>query len=490
MKKFRFILFIFLIAKFSFAQNPDIRRTYHWYFGFGAGIDFTNGSPNAVTNGPLNAREGSAAISDTCGNLLFYTNGDTVWNSIHQVMLNGTGLLGGTTTSSTQSSLIVPQPQTDSIYYIFTTDEWENYGTNGLRYSVVNMNLNGGLGDVIVKNILLFAPCSEKLSAVHHQNGIDYWILGRKWISNEFYAYLLTNTGINLVPINSAIGAIINNGGNGDTGYMHFSPDETKISCAYWDSEALNSTDTVDIFSFNNNTGIISNRIILEIDSQYNVYGTAFSPDNSKLYVSAIKFAPSIVGRIYQYDVSSNNQLIIPTTRKVIAQYDSIMFFAISLAPTGRMLLTKLGILEENSDTLASINFPNLSGALCGFTLNAVSLNGKKSYLGLPNFVDNYFLGNWMPPCPNSNGELNLQNDDFVIYPNPFNVNTTLFLSPYSANSFFSITIYNSVGERVFQQQVSNSSEIALHLNMACGIYFLQLNTGEKIITKKIVLVN
>ncbi len=70
-------------------------QSWYWYFGYGAGVNFPNGgAPVAVTNGMTNVLEGVATISDAAGNLLFYTDGSTVWNKLHAVMCNGTGLLG------------------------------------------------------------------------------------------------------------------------------------------------------------------------------------------------------------------------------------------------------------------------------------------------------------------------------------------------------------------------------------------------------------
>src|SRR5207244_1600787 len=132
---------------------------YHWYFGANAGIDFSSGSPVAVTYGKVIASEGSACMSDTSGNLLFYTDGDTVWDKNDNVMPSGTGLYGGGGTS-TQSAIILPQPGSDSLYYIFTVDGATGGCVNGcvFGYSIVDMSLNAGLGDVSTKNIPLVMP--------------------------------------------------------------------------------------------------------------------------------------------------------------------------------------------------------------------------------------------------------------------------------------------------------------------------------------------
>jgi hypothetical protein len=85
--KFKFILFLILNYTFTHSQIPG--PTTNWYFGNGAGITFNSGMPVALTNGALTTTEGVATISDNSGNILFYTNGLTVYNRYHIFMVNG-----------------------------------------------------------------------------------------------------------------------------------------------------------------------------------------------------------------------------------------------------------------------------------------------------------------------------------------------------------------------------------------------------------------
>src|SRR5258705_5903534 len=109
-----------------------------WYFGHYLGLDFNSGTVVPLNDGQTNTIEGVATISNSNGNLLFYTDGITVWNRLHQVMPNGTGLFGNP--SSTQSAVIVPKVGDTTRYFVFTVDQVG--GPNGLRYSVVNMTLD------------------------------------------------------------------------------------------------------------------------------------------------------------------------------------------------------------------------------------------------------------------------------------------------------------------------------------------------------------
>ena len=105
-----------------------------------------------INPSPLYTSEGTAAMSDAIGKLRFFTNGVEVYDSTKTIMPNGSGLMGDV--STTQSALIVPKPASSNQYYIFTAGA---DGAGDFRYSIVDMTLNLGLGDVIVanKNILL-----------------------------------------------------------------------------------------------------------------------------------------------------------------------------------------------------------------------------------------------------------------------------------------------------------------------------------------------
>ncbi|HOZ87330.1 MAG TPA: hypothetical protein PL029_06200, partial [Bacteroidia bacterium] len=134
---------LFLMTLLSSNINGQ-NETSKWYFGKYAGLDFMNSPPTALTHTMVNATEGCASIADASGNLLFYTEGTTIWNQQQVVMANGGGLLGNQSTA--QSALIVKQPGSASIYFVFTLDAQGM--SNGLRYSVVDMSLAAGMGSV------------------------------------------------------------------------------------------------------------------------------------------------------------------------------------------------------------------------------------------------------------------------------------------------------------------------------------------------------
>ena len=91
MKKFILVVLFLFVKVVIFAQG----ETNIWYFGNKAGLDFNSGSPVALLDSQMNTREGCATISNSAGQLLFYTDGITVWNKNHIEMPNGKLYLAG-----------------------------------------------------------------------------------------------------------------------------------------------------------------------------------------------------------------------------------------------------------------------------------------------------------------------------------------------------------------------------------------------------------
>jgi hypothetical protein len=212
------------------------RQAANWYFGNNAGINFDDSNNvTALTDGALFTEEGCTSISDDEGNLLFYTNGENVYNRNHQVMPNGFNLNGNQ--SSTQSAIIIPKPQNSDIYYIFTVDtEFNGDPDEGFQWSEIDMSLDGGLGDITnLKNQILLNNSSEKLSAVLKDcQSESIWVVtfaDENGFGNNFntvYAYEVTATGVNTNPVISTLPVNITE----QRGYLKFSPNGEKLAFA------------------------------------------------------------------------------------------------------------------------------------------------------------------------------------------------------------------------------------------------------------------
>ncbi|HVZ41991.1 MAG TPA: T9SS type A sorting domain-containing protein [Candidatus Kapabacteria bacterium] len=359
------------------AQQPQY--SHYWYFGHHCGIRFDPGGPVALTDGRLSTDEGCATISDrTTGRLLFYTDGVTVWDAAHNVMLNGSGLMGHW--SSTQSAVIVPDPADSMKFYIFTPGAvYPLFDPSyGFRYSEVDMRLNGGLGGVITKNVPLMTNSCEKVTATRHCNGRDYWVVAHEWGSNEFRAWLVSPAGVT-GPVVSPVGPAYPRDDNDRTntagfatGCIKLSPDGRHLAAAnQWLLMA-------EVYDFDNSSGAVSNRMLLD-SGRYRYYGVSFSPDNSKVYFAS-ESAPL---KIFQWDLAKARPAAIRASMTDLnVQGPDRTGGQLQLGPDGMIYATLY-----NSDRLGLIRYPNAAGLACSYEEPGILLP-TPTWEGLPNMID------------------------------------------------------------------------------------------------------
>ncbi len=384
MKKYIIALSILLFLSLTLTAQ---KQASFWFFGEYCGLDFNSGTPVALTDGALTTMEGCSSISTATGALRFYTDGSKVWNRNNALMPNGSQLMGNS--SSTQSGIIVPWPGQDNKYFIFTIDDVDGGGgSNGLRYSVVDMTLQGFLGDVVSnqKNILLTAPMCEKLTAVGHDNGIDTWVISQKWGTNNFYSYLVTTAGVDMTAVISSGGVVIEGSIHNAKGYLKVSPNGEKLA------KANAGLHTVEIFDFDNITGAVS-YVVTDNNLGGEAYGVEFSPNSHLLYINTWKNNNS--RKLVQYNLEAGTPQGIIDSRLQIASGTN---GALQIAPDNKMY-----VATNNSGYLSVVNAPNKLGGACDYNSQAVYLAGQNSRWGLPPFIQSFFSFNagfyYETPC-------------------------------------------------------------------------------------------
>ena len=426
MKKTTLSLLLLLLSLTAFSQQ----EASVWYFGDHAGLKFeNNGTVTPLSNGQLKTDEGCSSIADSNGNLLFYTDGRTVWDKNHIIMPNGdyfggTGLLGDP--SSTQSGIIVPKPGAPDVFYIFTVDEphHENaavypnafVGTyvepnggptiqaddglnNGLNYSIVDLSVTGSnnsVGNIIQRNTPLITyntdpngeeikyKCSEKITAVRSDADNSYWVISH--FIDKFYAFKVGSDGVASQPIVSTVGTEIQLAGyrRNSIGYLKASPDGTRLAIAHSQNAnqpGTNSLDTgsIQIFDFDVTTGTVSNPVILQNNVQG--YGVEFSPSSEKLYAT-YRAGSNWFMELTQFDLLSPN----PAASKVVIYNQFSFLYALQLAPNNKIYCA------TNQDFLGVVNNPNESGFACNYVQSGQILAaGKTATIGLPPFITSFF---------------------------------------------------------------------------------------------------
>ncbi|MEA3495877.1 MAG: PKD domain-containing protein, partial [Bacteroidota bacterium] len=377
MKKLLIIFFLITVSLNSYAQL----EAKNWYFGYNAGLRFNDTTSSALTNSSMSTYEGCATISSSLGNILFYTDGQTVYDKNHTIMHNGSNLNGHW--HSTQSGVIVPHPVNKYLYYIFTVD-YEG-GSNGFCYSIVDMTRKNGLGSIISKNNLLFKNNVEKITSVKHSDNKSIWVIAPLKGSDTFFVYKISKNGFDTNPIISKTGYelnLYNSSYIGSAGYMKVSPSGQIIAfCAPLKNEVV-------LFKFNPSIGKVNNKIILNLSSNYGFqpYGIEFSKTGKYLYVSSTSN-----DEIIQVCLSMFDSSFITNSKKNINPPCS---FSNNYSPGALQLGIdgKIYVAQYNSEYLGVISFPDSIGISCQFKKNGIYLNGKMSAFGLPTFIQSYFF--------------------------------------------------------------------------------------------------
>lgn len=365
------LLILFLIHTNLFPQSTN----NVWVFGWKCGVDFNTTPPTGIATA-ADGYEGCASLSDSSGQLLMYTTGDTVFNRLFHAMPNGGNILGtsATISSCTQGSLIVPKPDSDHEYYVFALQGITDALPLGkLFYSLVDMDLDGGLGDVVSteKLIQLDMQLGEKMTAIPGTCD-NIWVIVVPKSNDEFRAYEVTSCGVNHTPVVSPITPVTPY--TFDIGVLKGAHDGSRLVAAVYGGAKFQ------VYDFDKNTGMVSNPINFPTRPIDAPYTACFSPDDSKLY--------TLCDSVYQYDLS------LPTTSAIIGSKTGLASISIdSISLIGDMKTAidgKLYLAKVNGSSLACFNNPNAAGVAAGFVPTAITLpTGSMVGLGLPNAVVN-----------------------------------------------------------------------------------------------------
>jgi gliding motility-associated-like protein len=412
MKKLIPLLLLFFAFNIYAQKQANI-----WYFGENAGLNFNSSPPVALTDGLLNTLEGCSTFSDANGDLLFYSDGITVFDKNHATMTYtddtpADNLLGNP--SATQSGMIIPKPLSTSIYYLFTVTD--NRNSNGFNVYTIDMSLKGGNGQLIDEDgdglffdKLQDGSWTEKVAAVKGENCNTFWVITA--FNNNFYSYLVNSDGVQSTPVKSSVSTPID-----QRGYLKISPDGKKIALA-------NQTqDKAVLYDFNNLTGEINNNetfVIENFSGDGEPYGVEFSIDSKKLYISTVSgFRYGLSGweyendidnpglnnpvtyKLFQFDLTATN---IPDSKSLIhiqeansSDYPEGGYRgALQLGPDGKIYAI-IPLAYEDPASFAPfldvIENPTADARDIIFTKDAINLNGEFATQGLPPFISSLLL--------------------------------------------------------------------------------------------------
>ncbi|MCF6353205.1 MAG: gliding motility-associated C-terminal domain-containing protein [Cyclobacteriaceae bacterium] len=360
------------------------QRSNVWYFGNQAGIDF-NPPPAALSDGAMNAMEGCTAVSDGNGEIIFYTDGDIIFDQTH-TQISLTKPLGGTpnaTGTAAQSVIAVAVPDDETLFYIFTTQNTDPTSPDyNFSYSLFDLKENNGLGDIVENNVILFNKSTERITASAN------WVIIHEYGNNNFRAYPISANGIGSAVV-SSIGEDYStlNAVNGK-GYIKLNGPRLGLAIAENKEDGNGINNYLDVFDFNPANGEIDSleRTDLTADGAIGeAYGIEFS--GNKIFVSIRNGASSQIMEYY-FDINNNEAITFISTI-----YQGAEIGAIQTGPDGTIYVAQNGVSALGSIGLGSADDQASSYNANGFPLAA----GTESQLGLPNYIDQSGTGGASP---------------------------------------------------------------------------------------------
>ena len=484
-----YVILLCLSSQYLAAQLYD--KT--WVCGYGSKIVFQEDSVITISADPeIGALSSWGSICNKDGELQFFTEGVNVYSHNGTRMSNGHHLADNAVNNYFDNGFpdcqnVLALPKKGSEYYkiyqsqndfTFSNDPW--YYTDRLYYSVVDMSLDGGLGDVTQKRVQVNNNkfMDGKLTACQHANGRDWWLVQRRYNTNGYFIYLVTADSI-ILKREQFIGAVSQE--PDAVGQSAFSPDGSKYATVTGKSPLI-------ILDFDRCEGVFSNPYSITIpidtiiaDGQVITgnggNGVCFSPNNQYVYINTIYI-------LRQYDLWANN---ISGTEEVVGLWtDSSWlgkFEQMNLAPNGKIYLANY---TGFSYDLHVINKPNEKGVQCEFVIKGQPVMTNSADI-VPNLV-HYRMGALAGSACDTitTGIEGVGADSKVrLYPNPAKDIVQIDLASYNhynPNNYF--FLYNIEGRLVQQTSVPYLSAQMDVSNLPAGVYQWALGTVNKAAAK------
>lgn len=379
-----------LVAQIVTAQ---LRHDANWVFGEGAGMHFNEDGTVSTFKTDTYNWEANATISDSAGNLLFYLVDNT--GNYYMILRPGPNTVIGNNDSIYSNASIsnggIFLPSSNANTYGFYHIGLPPNSQLGFLYlyntTIVQRNSKWQLDQK--NSLLLSQPVLEKIAVVKHSDGNCFWMVVQK---DERFA---CNSGfVTLKICNNVIldsfETIVNRNYclTDNIGDMEFSQDGKLMVNTIGDGY-------LETFTFDRCTGSLLPHHLIQTQGDGQVYGTAFSIDGQKLYLSKNADLNSGSGgrRVYQYNFDDS---ILTLLHDFGGGY--IGSGQMERGPNGKIYTSSCGYWCRNEYTsftqcLSVINNPNAVGLACDFQPESFCFpDSARITLGLPNFP-NYNLG-------------------------------------------------------------------------------------------------
>jgi hypothetical protein len=320
----------------------------------------------------FNTWEGCAAVSDASGSLLFYTDGDQLYDAAGTFIHSTPPAPLGGTSSSAHAAIIVPPAGGGSLYHIFAVGDWDGTSSMGpVTHTTVSVASGIAIPPPPPTDLTTLGPqlAAEKLAAIPHHDCKKYWVVAFDGVTvgpGSLHAILVDSDA---APTTTVVSPYATSPGF----CVKFSPDGSLI--------AVTSTDTIDILSFDRSTGLATpHSQITQFAYTDRAYGVEFSPNGKYLY-----FTGFLSGDIRRHTIGASGTSALFSSTTLVGQWTvqgrgTYRVGALQLAPNGRIYGTK--VTQTTLFEIAAPDHPT------NVQFNPVAQAGSGGPLTLPHQAD------------------------------------------------------------------------------------------------------
>lgn len=383
--------YLLLIGLFALRVDCNLiaQNEYNeWHFGKHAGLNFNTNPISEVIGSRICSFQSSSSICDSSGKLLFYSNGETIYNSRHEIIKGWVPYKKNSLiTSSSQGNIFLPYPNNKYLYYQILgvpSENQHNLKDSMIMYQIIDSRGDNGLGEVVRTYTNLMPGRIENMAFAKHSNGFDYWVLSCDFISNSINL-IRTEDGqfqsnFKSVPVKKK-----------QIYYeVKFSPDSRTLF-----SQRTNDTINgvvmyiINLYKFNPENGQLERHI--QIPTRFrsgSIRNLEFSPDSRYVYFQAF----TTLSDLYQMDLKIWDSAIIQQSIKSIASLPVGMSASgMQLGPDKRIYVFYQNFQNSVNMPISTIYFPEKSYQNCDFVYESINLKYGQNYLGGPYYPSFWF---------------------------------------------------------------------------------------------------
>lgn len=381
-----------IILLFFFSFNVTAQTYVQWPVGHNSWIDFRT-EPPTIQTPPLSNKRNypvkspPAAACDSSGSCLFYTDLCNIWSNNNLLIETKSPMHLDNTQ---QAAVTLPSLSHPGNYRLFYTGQ-KTHINERVKLGVFSIEINPQtwIADTPISNILVYGTACNKLTAVRHANGKDYWLIARS--GDTVFAIQYSDQGCsmpvkNILPIPYSV---IGNLKASHDGKFFIECSQGKIYSYGFDSQTGTLSDQTLVDNFYSDT-------ITSGHPYFNAHDIAFSPNDSLYYVIDEKQGYLDSLKIFQYRRHSANPRSIRQklffAEKYPRLYDTLPIkghssFALSgiqLAPNGKIYFLSYTSSPYENTFMGEIKYPDRVGTAAGLVPRSIDIGRQEDVYGLP----------------------------------------------------------------------------------------------------------